>query len=498
MTVKDPDEGTARASDAGNSRPLRVAVIGAGMSGILVGAKLLKRGIETVIFEKADSVGGTWRDNTYPGLACDVAAHWYTYSFARNPDLNSVLASGSELKAYFERQAQTLGVTPLVRFGDGVARIEYLDDKWEITTVAGYRGTFDVAIAAAGILHHPNIPDFEGIETFEGASFHSSRWDHDVPLDGRRVGVIGNGSTACQLTAALAPRVAHFDMFQRTAQWIMPRPNIPYTEEDKVRFRADPEAIEALVADSRRTSTEGYAAAVIDADSPALVEMERLCLENLASVRDPDLREALTPHYRVACKRLVMSSEFYDAIQKSNVNLVTSTIERIEPKGVRTADGVLHELDVLVLATGFQTDRYIRPAKVLGRNGVDLDEIWASAPVAYLSVTVPDFPNFFMINGPNSPVGNFSAIETSEAQLGYVLKLIDGLERREYREVSTTKAAMDRFEAERRSAAKKTVWMTGCDSWYLDKTGVPASWTFTYARFIAEMAAPKMEDFETR
>lgn len=486
------------ASDAVDVRAIRVAVIGAGMAGILAGAKLTERGIACTIYEKADRVGGTWRDNTYPGLACDVPAHWYTYSFARNPDWNQTCAPGPELHAYFTRVAQSYGLIPLIRFGQEVVRVEYLDGQWEVTTAAGDCDRFDVVIAATGILHHPNIARFEGVETFKGAVFHSSQWDHTVPLDGRRIGVVGTGSTAAQLTVALTPRASRFDLFQRTAQWVMPRPNPPFSEEEKARFRADPAALEELVQQYRSRSVEGYAAAVIDVDSPQLAEIERICLENLQTVRDPELRRRLTPNYRAACKRLVISNDFYQAIQHPNANLVTSAIERIEPKGVRTADGILHELDVLVLATGFRTDRFIRPAKVFGRNGLDLEDLWTISPIAYLAVSVPDFPNFFFLNGPNSPVGNFSAIETSERQMAYILQLIDGLLLRKYREVSVTHEALERFEDERRTAAKKTVWVTGCNSWYLDKLGVPASWTFSYGRFVEEMTSPRMQDFETR
>ncbi|WP_375286049.1 flavin-containing monooxygenase [Sphingomonas sp.] len=489
-----------RIEDAGSPgrRPLRAAVIGAGMAGILAAVKLRERNIDLAVFEKADSVGGTWRDNTYPGLACDVAAHWYTYSFARNPDWDRLMAAGPDIRAYFERVAAERGVLPLIRFGDEVTRLEYDAAGWQLTTAAGYRDRFDIVIVATGVLHHPNIPQFEGLETFEGAVFHSARWDHDVPLDGKRIGVVGTGSTAAQLTSALAPRSAHFSLFQRTPQWVMPRPNPEYSPEEKAAFRADPAALEALVQQLRSKTLEGYATAVLDYDSPQLAEIERLCREHLETVRDPDLRRRLTPDYRAACKRLVISDDFYRAIQHPNAELVTSPIVRIEPAGIRTADGTLHELDVLALATGFLVDRFIRPAKVIGRGGLDLDDVWAEVPSAYLSVTVPGFPNLFMLNGPNSPVGNFSLIEVSERQVGYLMQLIDGVQRGDYREVSATPEALDRFEAERQEAAKRTVWVTGCNSWYLDKRGVPSSWTFSFDRFAQEMTAPKMADFETR
>lgn len=485
--------------DERRERPsLRVAVIGAGMAGILAAIKLRDRGIECDVFEKGDGVGGTWRENTYPGLACDVAAHWYTYSFARNPEWDSLMAEGKDIRAYFQRVAHDFGVLERTRFNSEVTELRYREGAWDLACANGYEGRYDFVIAATGVLHHPNIPQFEGIETFKGAVFHSARWDHDVALDGKRIGVIGTGSTAAQLATALVPRAKRFDLFQRTAQWVLPRDNVPYSEEDKARFRKDPEALEALIRELRAKTLEGFATAVIDVDSPELAAIEQICRENLDTVKDPELRRRLTPDYRVACKRLVISSTFYDAIQQPNADLVTSPIRRIEPTGVRTADGALHDLDVLVLATGFLVDRFIRPTRVVGRDGIDLDDVWADGPLAYLSVSVPNFPNFFLLNGPNSPIGNFSLVEVAQHQIEYIMQLIDGIRCGEYSEVSATLEAMHTFEAERCEAARKTVWVTGCDSWYLDKNGVPASWTFSYDRFVEETAAPRMEDFEVR
>jgi cation diffusion facilitator CzcD-associated flavoprotein CzcO len=482
----------------GRSHAIRAAVIGAGMGGILAAIKLRERGIACVVFEKGDGFGGTWRENTYPGLACDVSAHWYTYSFARNPDWKSLMADGPDIRDYFDRVAREYGIDAITRFGQEVADLRYHDGGWILETVQGHRERFDVVIAATGVLHHPNVPRFEGMDSFAGDLFHSARWDHSVALDDRRIGVVGTGSTAAQLTSALVPRARRFDLFQRTAQWVLPRENVPYSDDERRRFRENPEELEALVAELRAKTLEGYAAAVIDVDSPELAAIERLCRENLETVRDPELRKRLTPDYRAACKRLVISGTFYDAIQQENAHLVTAPIRRIEPEGLRTEDGVLHDLDVLVLATGFQVDRFIRPTTVAGRGGVSLDDVWADGPHAYLSVSLPDFPNLFLLNGPNSPIGNFSLVEVAQHQIEYILKLIEGISRGDYAEVCVKEEAMRRFEDERCAAARRTVWVTGCDSWYLDKRGVPASWTFSYDRFETEMARPRMEDFETR
>ncbi|MEZ5406950.1 MAG: NAD(P)/FAD-dependent oxidoreductase [Acidimicrobiales bacterium] len=476
----------------------RVAVIGAGMSGILSAIKLEERGIPFEIFEKADRIGGTWRENTYPGLSCDVPSHAYTYSFARNPDWSQWFAPGPEIQNYFQGVADRFGVTGRVRFGDEVTSLEFRDGAWDLGTAAGYTGRFEAVIAATGVLHHPNVPDIAGLDSFAGDCFHTARWDHSVPLDGRRVGVIGTGSTAVQITSALVGKVSHFSLFQRTPQWVIGGESRHFTDEEKASYRRDPASLEAFVAQVKQGMREGIAEAVIDVESIQLAKIQHLCEKNLDTVRDPELREKLRPSYRAACKRLIFSPDFYDAIQHPNAELVTSGIKAIEPGGVRTNDGVLHELDVLVLATGFKVDRFVRPIRVIGRDGVDLDQAWADGPRAHLSITVPGFPNFFMLNGPNGPVGNFSLIDVAELQLGYVLQLIEPMREGRWREVMVTEEATEAFEAERRAAAANTVWSTGCNSWYLDRHGVPATWTFSWDRFCDEMAAPKLAAFDVR
>jgi cation diffusion facilitator CzcD-associated flavoprotein CzcO len=480
-----------------NGRPLRFAIIGAGMSGILSAIRLREAGFDDfALYEKADRVGGTWRENTYPGIACDVPSHLYSYSFEPNPDWSHRFSPGGEIQAYFEAVARRHRVVERVRFGDEVVRCELAGGRWRLETKSGHRDEADVVIAATGVLHHPNLPDIPGLGDFEGALFHSARWDHAVALDGRRIGVVGTGSTAVQIVSALVRRVAKLSMFQRTAQWVMPQENPPYTDEERASFHRSPESLRALH-DGLSALFQGFSNGIIDASSPQMKMIEDACRANLeTNVRDPVLREKLRPGYRAACKRLVISPDFYEAIQQPNAELVTAGIERVEPHGVRTRDGRLHELDVLVLATGFRADRFMRPTDVIGRGGRRLDEVWAKRPIAHLSISIPGFPNLFMLNGPNGPVGNFSLIEVAELQMAYVLQLVEWIRSGRCREVSPTEEATASFEAERVEAAKKTIWSTGCRSWYLDDRGVPASWPFTFDRFRAEMAAPKPEAYE--
>lgn len=476
----------------------RFAIIGAGMAGILCAIKLKEAGLtDFTIYEKADRVGGTWRENTYPGIACDVPSHLYSYSFAPTPDWSHHFSPGAEIQAYFERVAREHDVEKFMRFGEEVTRCEFAQGRWHLETARGHRDEADFVLAATGVLHHPSYPDIEGLDTFEGARFHSARWDHGISLDGRRIGIVGTGSTAVQIVSAVVDRVERLSLFQRTAQWIMPQANPPYCEAEKDEFRRHPERMRQIRDEISRLFAENFSNAVVDAGSPQMKLIEDACRANLENnVTDAALREKLRPDYHAACKRLVISPDFYQAIQKPNAELVTEGIARVEAKGVRTRDGRLHALDVLVLATGFRVDRFVRPMEVIGRDGTRLDRVWAARPAAYLSISIPGFPNFFMLNGPNGPVGNFSLIEVAELQWAYITQLIALVRSGRCREVSATAAAAERFESERTEAAKKTVWMTGCRSWYLDDRGIPAAWPWTFDRFREEMAQPRLDAYE--
>jgi cation diffusion facilitator CzcD-associated flavoprotein CzcO len=484
----------------GARRAPRFAIIGAGMAGILSAIKLREAGLDDfVIYEKADRLGGTWRENTYPGIACDVPSHLYSYSFALNPNWSRQFSPGAEIQAYFEDVARRYEVDSRIRFGEEVERCVFEDGRWRIETATGTTDVADFVIAATGVLHHPAIPEFEGLDSFAGAVFHSARWDHGVELAGARLGVVGTGSSAIQIVAALVERVARLTLFQRTPQWIMPVPNAVYSDAEKSEFAANPAAMEAIREQVSRAFTEGFANVLVDSESPMLQAIHDACVANLEnSVADPVLREKLRPTYRAACKRLIMSPDFYQAIQRPHAELVTEPIERIEPAGVRSRDGRLCELDVLVLATGFRVDRFVRPMQVVGRGGAALDDVWSAGPSAYLAISVPDFPNFFMLNGPNGPVGNFSLIDVVEMQFAYVMQLVEQVRSGACREVSVSRAAMRRFDADRVEAAKSTIWATGCKSWYLDASGLPTAWPWTFDRFKEEMRQPRLVDYEMR
>ncbi|MEY4720513.1 MAG: hypothetical protein RIQ46_238 [Pseudomonadota bacterium] len=484
----------------GQGSGLRHAIIGAGMSGILAAIKLIERGEHNfTIFEKGTDLGGTWRDNRYPGLTCDTPSHAYSYSFALNPQWSSYYAGGPEIHEYFRKVATERGVLPHIRYESEVTSCRFDDESgtWRIGLADGGAAEVDVVFAASGVLHHPNVPDLPGLESFAGKAFHSARWDDTAVLDGARVGVIGCGSTGIQIVNALSSRSARVVHFQRSPQWIMPVPQFPYTPEQQAEFARDPAKIDAIRHDPVYwEAVFRFTDGVTDFNSPQIAEIEEICRQNLEnSVRDPALREKLRPNYRAACKRLIYSWEYYECVQRPAVYVETGGIERIEPAGVRMKDGTLHELDVLVLATGFKSDQFIRPAVVTGRDGLALDDFWAVRPTAHYAVSLPGFPNFFMLNGPTGPVGNFPLIDIAEMQWGYLEQLLEPVRQGEARTVEPTREAFEAYEARRIAAAKKTIFGSGCTSWYLDKTGIPATWPWSYQDFAKAMEKPVLSEF---
>lgn len=487
---------------ATTSRVLRHAVIGAGMAGILAAIKLKQRGEDFVVFEKAAKIGGTWRENRYPGLSCDVPAHAYTYSFEPFPDWTAYYATGPEVQSYFEKVAAKYDLASVIRFNTEVTALDWDEaaSQWTITLGDGSREVFDVVIAASGVLHHPNVPKIEGLETFEGPAFHTARWDDTAPIDGAKVGLIGSGSTGIQIVTAINKKVERLIHFQRSPQWVMPVPQFQYSDEEREAFRRDPALIDAIrFADEYIGNIKRFTDAITDIDGPQMKAIEDICRQHFEnSIRDPELKEKLRPNYRAACKRLIYSWCYYDDVQHPAVFVETGKIARVEPKGVRMEDGTFHELDTLILATGFQADKFIRPAGVTGENGLTLDAFWETRPTAHYAVTLPHFPNLFMLNGPTGPVGNFSLIDIAERQWDYIDQLIDLMRKGEAASVMPTVEAHAAYEERRIAAAKTTIFGSGCTSWYLDATGVPASWPWSYDAFADAMAKPDLSEYEIK
>jgi len=468
-------------------RSPRVAIIGAGMSGLCMAITLRRAGITDItIYEKAESVGGTWRDNTYPGLSCDVPSRFYQFTFAPKPDWSHLFSPGAEIREYFTQLAADFGLDECIRFGTEVTHAEFADGRWRLRTSRGDTQDVDFLISATGILHHPRYPAIEGLDDFAGAVFHSARWDHQVELAGKRVAVIGTGSTGAQIVCGLADTVGNLKLFQRTAQWILPLPNPAYTRLTKTLHRIVP-GLDQLAYRGYRSAIEWFAQALVKPGRRRRL-ISAICRANLRTVRDPTLRQALTPDYQPMCKRIVISSRFYRAVQHRNVELVTERIDRVVPGGIVTTDGTLHEVDVIALATGFDAHAFLRPMTLVGENGRTLDEAWRDGPRAHLTVALPGFPNFFMLMGPHSPVGNYSLTAISETQANHALDWIQRWRRAEFDTVAPTQAATDSFNAEMRAAMPDTVWTTGCTSWYLGQDGNPELWPWTPDRHRARLS----------
>jgi cation diffusion facilitator CzcD-associated flavoprotein CzcO len=482
---------------AAAGRQPRIAIIGAGMSGIAAVVKLRKAGYsDLTVFEKADRVGGTWRENTYPGLSCDVPSPWYSFTFALNPDWNYRYSYGPEIQAYMEKVAGDFGVTEIVHFNCAVTDLVYEAPCWQLTTSQGDTHEYDIVISATGVLHRPAYPDIEGLDSFAGTQFHSARWDHSVDLSGKRVGVIGTGSTASQIIGAITAQVGEMFVFQRTAQWMTPLPQKKYSEPYKNLLRRVPIL--------RRLSYYWHFGVIGGIFANATIGnkflqaiISRSCRRNLEDhVADPELRAKLTPDYQAACKRLVFCSDFYPAITRDNAHLITAGIERITPEGVRTKDGQLHALDVLVLATGFDATSFVLPTRVIGENGAELESVWDGAPRAHRAVAVPHFPNFWMLEGPTGPVGNLSLITISEYQIDYVISMLNRMRHEGLAAIAVRDDAFVRYNASMREAITKTIWVTGgCNSWYFDKTGLPNLYPWKPTRYLREMHHPEFNEF---
>jgi cation diffusion facilitator CzcD-associated flavoprotein CzcO len=475
-------------------KQFRVVVIGAGMAGILAAIKLKEAGYDNIcVYEKADRVGGTWRENTYPGLTCDVPSHHYTYSFERNPDWTRHLPPGAEIQRYFQDIEKKYQLRQHICFNTSVQEAHFRNGQWQLKLGDGRMDEAKVVIAATGVLHHPSLPQIPGMDTFSGAMFHSARWDHSVALEGKCIGVIGMGSTGVQIVSELTARGVKVKHFVRTPQWIMPTENGYFSAEERAAFRNDPELLnETMDFEGYTAAVDRYTSALIESDTAEGRILGDTCRHNLEqSIVDDDLRKALTPDHEPLCKRLIFSPDYYQAIQMPSTKLIRSDIKCIEPKGIRTADGKLHQVDVVALATGFRADQFMRPITITGSGGKNLEELWSKRPVAYLAISMPGFPNFFMLNGPNGPVGNFSLIDIAEKQWGYISQLLEKLQAGVADEISASPEALDAFDQERIEAAKQTIWYTGgCDSWYLDAEGIPGSWPWTYSKFVQEMRAP--------
>jgi cation diffusion facilitator CzcD-associated flavoprotein CzcO len=461
-----------QAPDESGSRHFRIAIVGSGFAGLGMAIRLKQQGVEDfVLFERADDIGGTWRDNTYPGVACDVPSHLYSFSFAPNPGWSRTFSPGNEIQDYLRRCAGHFDVYPHVKFRHAVTGAQWDDEgqRWEIETSAGHYSA-DVLIAGMGGLSEPKIPDIPGRDSFEGAAFHTAQWDHDVDLRGKRIAVIGTGASSIQVVPKIQPEAEKLYLFQRTPAWIMPHRDRPISDRERTAYKRFP-LLQKVMRGAIYWARETF---VIPFIKPKLADRpEAIARRHLAShVKDPELRRKLTPGYKFGCKRVLPSNHFYPAVSQPNVELLTDGIREITPRGIVTADGVEHEVDVIVYGTGFRVNDMPFTHLIRGRDGRTLSETWSESMEAYLGTSVAGFPNMFMLVGPNTGLGHNSIVFMIESQVEYVLDALRTMAARGLASVDVRRDVQDSFNRELQERLKDTVWSTGgCASWYLDDTG---------------------------
>ena len=456
-----------------DSRLDHVLIVGTGFSGLGVAIALKQAGIdEFTILEQADRVGGTWRDNHYPGAACDVQSHLYSFSFEPNPEWSRMFAPQAEILAYLDRCADKYDLRRHIRFGTAVTRATF-DERAGLWTVETQRGASLKArtlVSGCGPLSRPALPDIPGLATFAGKTFHSARWDHSFALEGKTVAIIGTGASAIQIVPAIAPRVGKLRVFQRTAPWIMPKPDREMRPGERAIFARVP-----LAQKVRRLALywQREALALGFVARPGILKFaERFAKKYLeVSVKDPALRAKLTPDYRMGCKRILPTNDYYPALQRPNVELVTDGIAEVRAHGIVTRDGTEHAVDAIVLATGFEAAEAVAPFEVRGRGGRDLSATWQEGAEAYLGTAVSGFPNLFFVVGPNTGLGHSSMVLMIESQVRYIVSAIRATRERGAKIVDVRPEVQERYNAALQAKLPQTVWASGCKSWYQTKSG---------------------------
>ena len=478
------------------TQPLEVLIIGAGFAGIGAAIKLLEKGVTNFrVFDKAGGVGGTWWHNRYPGAACDVPSQLYSFSFAPNPDWSMSFSPQPEIQAYLQRVAREAGVLDRFVFDTRVETARWDDDqqRWMVE-VTGPDGPATYAartvLSGAGGLSEPKLPEIEGIETFQGDVFHSAQWDHSVNLTGKRVAVIGTGASAIQLVPELQRIAGHVDLYQRTAPYVLPRHDRRYSSLEKAALRHVP-GLQKLYRTAIYWGRETYVPA-FTIEPKIAAPAKRMALGNLKKhVKDPVLREKLTPTFEIGCKRILISNAYYPAVASENVELVTDPISEITGSGSAIADGGSHEIDALVVATGFHSADIPIAHAITGRTGRTLAERFAEHGMsAYKGTTIPEFPNLFMMVGPNTGLGHSSMVFIIESQVAYIRDAIRQMRTNRLATVEVKEAPTADFNAGLQKRMKRTVWTTGgCASWYLDDQGRNTTlWphaTFTFRRLLS-------------
>jgi cation diffusion facilitator CzcD-associated flavoprotein CzcO len=450
----------------------RVVIIGTGFAGLGMAIRLKQAGHDDfILLERAGDIGGTWRDNTYPGCQCDVPSHLYSFSFAPNPDWSRTFSHQGEIWDYLRDCAERFGIAPHVRLNHEVLESAWDEDAsvWRLETSSGDL-TADVLVSGTGALSEPAIPDLPGLEDFEGAAFHSAEWDHDFDLEGKRVAVIGTGASSIQFVPHIQPKVEKLHLFQRTPPWVLPHTDRPITDPERRAYRRLP-LLQRLMRSSIYWARETFVLPFVRPHFAKLPEgIGRRHLRK--QVPDPELRRKLTPDYTFGCKRALLSNDYYPALAQPNVEVVTDGIAEVRPGSIVAADGTEREVDAIIFGTGFRVQDMPVIERVHGRDGLSLAESWRESMQAYLGTTVAGFPNFFMLLGPNTGLGHTSVVVMVEAQIAYVMDALRAMDRHDWRTLEVREEAQRAYNERIQKGLRGTVWNAGgCASWYLDRSG---------------------------
>ena len=480
--------------DSNNNKIYDSIVLGAGISGIGMAVNLLKANISSfLVLEKKSSVGGTWRDNTYPGLCCDVASHFYAFSFELNPNWSKKYPEQYEILDYLEMVSEKYKIKPHIKFNSEVLKAEFNEDEslWNIYISTGEIYKTRTLVSGLGQLNKPTSPKFEGSEDFKGPSFHSAEWNHSIDLKGKKVGVIGTGPSAVGFIPKIAKEVDELIIFQRTPNWILPKPDRKFSEIEKWLLKYLPffgklyrlyeyvmaerlyfaffnkqnkilSILESIIANI----TTGFK---IKTMSSMYQQGQKMLLD--AQISDQSLRDKLTPNYPVGCKRVIPTNDFFPALERENVFLKTEQISKFNKESIITMDGNKNNVDVIIYGTGFKANIFISPVKIIGLNDKDLDDIWKNGAEAYKGVMVPEFPNFFMCYGPNTNTGHVSIIFMIESQIKFIIKSLKYIKKRNLKHIDVKQKAMTEYNNFIQKKLSTTVWAAGCKSWYKTSDG---------------------------
>jgi len=489
-------------SEGLEARRTRIAIIGAGHSGLCMGMRLKQADVhDFVILEKAATLGGTWRDNTYPGASCDAPSYLYSFSFAQKTDWSRRFAWQSELLGYSTELAVRHGLLPHCRFNAEVTRISYDEaaNTWTLACTDGTEIVADFVIAGVGQLNRPSTPAIRGQESFAGTQFHSAQWDHAANLAGKRIAVIGNAASAVQFVPQIAPLAARLTVFQRSANWLMPRKDrlyAPRTQRLLTRFPG----LAKLYHDAQWFFFGEMQLTPLMKQVKPVQALARLkSLAHLRrQVKDPALRAKLVPDYPIGAKRVLFNDDYYPTLSRPNVELVTDSIARIEPEGVRSGTGQLYTADVIIYATGFKSTDFLAPMQITGRGGRDLRQEWAKGARAYLGVTVTGFPNFFMLYGPNTNLGHNSILVMIEAQVGYILDALGKMKARGLRRIDVKRDVLEAYNRSLQQDLAKSVWAATGASWYKLADGtITNNWPHSTIRYQRLLREAKLEDYDS-